>query len=95
MMEDMLLQRFSIVVNGEEAHTSNVIERAVDSHCLTVISSSGYQKTVTYMWRGWLVPKGDQPSHFVRYDDVTNTNFWAHWGMLGHSKLCRDCTNDI
>lgn len=78
-MEAILLRRYAIVVNGEEEHTSNVIERAVDLHCLTVVGSAGYQKAIMYIWRGWLVPHAAQPAHFVRYDKVTSTNFWDHW----------------
>lgn len=78
-MQEVLLQRFAILVNGKKAHTSNVVERAVDQHCLTVVSSSGYQKAVTYLWRGWLVQQNDQPSKYVRYQDEANTNFWVHW----------------
>jgi len=78
-MEAILLRRYAIMVNGEEEHTSNVIERAVDLHCLTVVGSSGYQKAIMYIWRGWLVPHAAQPAHFIRYDKVTSTNFWDHW----------------
>jgi len=78
-MQDVLLQRFAICVNGEQAHNSNVIERAVDVHCLLVITSSGYQKCINYVWLGWLCQDDSTPSRFVRYENETNTDLWAHW----------------
>lgn len=41
LMQDVLLKRYSIIVNGEETLPANVIERAVDLHALRVIGSSG------------------------------------------------------
>ena len=55
LLQDVLLKRYSILVDGEETMPANVIERAVDLHALRVTGSSGYQKCVNYLWRGWLV----------------------------------------
>lgn len=41
LLQDVLLTRYSIIVNGEETMPANVIERAVDLHALRVIGSSG------------------------------------------------------
>lgn len=57
---------------------TNVIERAVDLHALRVIGSSGYQKCISYLWRGWLVQHDDNPTHFIFYRDRANTSYWAH-----------------
>ena len=53
------------MINGEDALTANVIERAVDIHSLVVIASSGYQKCVSYLWRGWLVQ--DDAGEYSRF----------------------------
>lgn len=41
LLRDVLLKRYSILVDGEETAPANVIERACDLHALKVIGSSG------------------------------------------------------
>lgn len=55
LLQELLLKRYSILVHGEETEPANAIERAVDLHALRVIGSSGYQKCISYLWKGWLV----------------------------------------
>ncbi|ERT01172.1 potassium ion channel [Sporothrix schenckii 1099-18] len=78
LMHAVLLKRYSILVNNEPTLPSNVIEKAVDLHALRVIGSSGYQKCINYLWRGWLVQDEDDPSSFVDYKDRDNTSFYSH-----------------
>jgi hypothetical protein len=78
LMEDILLKRYSILVDGEPTVPANAIERAVDLHALTVIGSSGYQKCISYLWRGWLVQDDEDPNRFVNYEGKTNTDYWSH-----------------
>ncbi|KAH7128199.1 hypothetical protein B0J11DRAFT_524371 [Dendryphion nanum] len=78
LLEQVLLKRYSILVDGEPSAPANAIERAVDLHALTVIGSSGYQKCISYLWRGWLVQDDEDPSIFVDYENKTNTDYWAH-----------------
>ncbi|CAG8984043.1 hypothetical protein HYALB_00002984 [Hymenoscyphus albidus] len=78
LLQDILLKRYSIIVDGEQTHPTNVIERAVDLHALRVTGSSGYQKCVNYLWRGWLVQDENDPSRFVDYKKKDNTNYWTH-----------------
>ncbi|ROW01125.1 hypothetical protein VSDG_02734 [Cytospora chrysosperma] len=78
LMHSVLLKRYSIMVDGKATPPSNVIEKAVDLHALRVIGSSGYQKCVTYLWRGWLVQDEDDPASFVDFKDKDNTDFFAH-----------------
>jgi hypothetical protein len=54
------------------------VEKAVDLHALRVIGSSGFQKTIDYLWRGWLVQDEDEPTRFIEYKDKSNVNYWAH-----------------
>ncbi|KAI5861501.1 hypothetical protein GGS23DRAFT_136897 [Durotheca rogersii] len=78
LLHSVLLKRYSIIIDGEATHPVNVIEKAVDLHALLVIGSSGYQKCISYLWKGWLVQDEDDPSNFVDYRDRDNTSFLAH-----------------
>lgn len=78
LLGDVLLKRYSIVVGDEQTMPANVIERAVDLHALRIIGSSGYQKCVNYLWRGWLVQDENDPSTFVPYKEKDNAAYWVH-----------------
>jgi hypothetical protein len=78
LFEEVLLKRYSTLVDGEPTPPANAIEKAVDLHAVTVIGSSGYQKCINYLWRGWVVQDDDDPSRFVDWENKTNTNYWAH-----------------
>ncbi|CAK7216256.1 Calcium channel yvc1 [Sporothrix eucalyptigena] len=78
LMHSILLKRYSILVDNEPTLPSNVIEKAVDLHALRVIGSSGYQKCISYLWKGWLVQDENDPASFVDYKDRDNTSFIAH-----------------
>ncbi|KAK6217933.1 DNA-directed RNA polymerase III subunit C31 [Pestalotiopsis sp. IQ-011] len=78
LMHSVLLKRYSIMIDGEATPPVNVIEKAVDLHSLKVIGSSGYQKCIGYLWRGWLVQDENDPASFVDYKDRDNTSFWPH-----------------
>jgi hypothetical protein len=79
LMQEVLLKRYSIVVDGEDTRPANAIEKAVDLHAVRVIGSSGYQKCISYLWRGWLVQDEDDPSRFTDYKLKTSTNYWDHF----------------
>ncbi|OAA33612.1 potassium ion channel Yvc1 [Moelleriella libera RCEF 2490] len=74
----VLLRRYSYMANGVPTPPVNVIEKAVDLHAVRVIGSSGYQKCINYLWRGWLVQDENDPSVFVDYKDKDNPNFFIH-----------------
>ncbi|OAA67112.1 potassium ion channel [Niveomyces insectorum RCEF 264] len=78
LMQSVLLKRYSILVDGKPTQPTNVVEKAVDLHALRVIGSSGYQKCIGYLWRGWLVQDDDDPAVFVDYKDKDNTSFAVH-----------------
>ncbi|KAK3709383.1 Calcium channel yvc1 [Vermiconidia calcicola] len=79
LMQEVLLKRYSIVVDGGQTSPLNAIEKAVDLHAVTVIGSSGYQKCINHLWRGWLVQDEDDPSHFTDYKLKTSTYYWDHF----------------
>ncbi|KAI1173230.1 hypothetical protein F4777DRAFT_558498 [Nemania sp. FL0916] len=78
LLHSVLLKRYSTVIDGEPTAPVNVIEKAVDLHALRVIGSSGYQKCLSYLWKGWLVQDEDDPASFVEYKDRDNVSFWPH-----------------
>ncbi|TAQ84294.1 hypothetical protein B7494_g7384 [Chlorociboria aeruginascens] len=78
LMHSILLKRYSILISSEQTMPANVIERAVDLHALRVTGSSGYQRCVNYLWRGWLVQDENDPSSFVDYRSKASTNYWVH-----------------
>ncbi|KAI9805121.1 MAG: hypothetical protein M1825_000955 [Sarcosagium campestre] len=78
LLQDVLLKRYSIIKDGEETVPANVIERAVDLHALRVIGSSGYQRCISYLWRGWLVQDDLDPSRFIDYEEKASTDYLTH-----------------
>ncbi|KAL2200202.1 hypothetical protein P885DRAFT_65906 [Corynascus similis CBS 632.67] len=78
LLHSVLLKRYSILIDGRPTHPLNVIEKAVDLHALRVIGSSGYQRCINHLWRGWLVQDENDPSTFVDYKDKDNTSYIAH-----------------
>lgn len=78
LFEEVLLKRYSTLIDGEPSVPANAVEKAVDLHAVTVIGSSGYQKCVNYLWRGWVVQDDEDPSRFVTYENKTNTSYWSH-----------------
>lgn len=79
LLHELLLKRYSIVVNGEETEPANAVERASDLHALRVIGSSGYQKCISYLWKGWVIQDDQFPSNFIAWDNRANTNYWDHF----------------
>ena len=67
------------MVKGEEVERANAIEKAVDQHALIVIGSSGYQKCVNYLWRGWLIQDEFDPHRYKEYDNKANPKYWSHF----------------
>lgn len=78
LMQEVLLKRYSILRGQEETKPANVVERAVDLHALSVIGSSGYQRCVKFLWRGWLHQDDMNPANFIEYKYKTSTNYWDH-----------------
>lgn len=79
LMQETLLKRYSIVINGRQTQPANVIERAVDLHALMVIGSSGYQKCIQYLWRGWLIQNENDASNFTDFKNKASTDYWSHF----------------
>ena len=78
LLQDVLLKKYSITIQEQETEPTNAIERAVDLHCLRVIGSSGYQKCISYLWKGWLVQDDSTPSRYVPWDYKASTEYTDH-----------------
>lgn len=78
LLQSVLLKRYSIMVDGEATPPVNAIEKAVDLHALRVIGSSGYQKCINYLWKGWLVQDENDPASFIDYKGRDNITFLSH-----------------
>lgn len=78
LLHAILLRRYSILVDGQPTSAANAVEKAVDLHSVRVIGSSGYQKCINFLWRGWLVQDENDPSVFIDYGNKDNPNFFVH-----------------
>src|SRR5450432_2315808 len=78
LMQAVLLKRYATIVDGKPTKVANAVETAVDLHALRVIGSSGYQKTVQYIWKGWLVQDDEDPTRFVDYKEKANIHYLVH-----------------
>ncbi|OBU00301.1 hypothetical protein VE01_01528 [Pseudogymnoascus verrucosus] len=78
LMSEVMLKRYATINDGSQTAVANVIEKSVDLHALRVIGSSGYQKTVKYLWKGWLVQDDNDATTFVDYKQKANPNYWVH-----------------
>lgn len=76
---EVLLKRYSIIRNGEESSPVSAIERAIDLHATRIIGSSGFQKAIGALWKGWVVQDINDPMKFITYKEIANKKFWAHF----------------
>ncbi|MCJ1468209.1 hypothetical protein MMC07_006837 [Pseudocyphellaria aurata] len=79
LLFSLLLKRYSILIGTRPTEAANVIERAVDLHALRVIGSSGYQRCISYLWRGWLVQDDQDPAAFVPWKHKASIDYWKHF----------------
>lgn len=67
-----------MMINGAPTYPTNAVEKAVDLHALRVICSSGYQKCLKYLWKGWLCQDENDPNVFVDYKGRDDPRFIVH-----------------
>jgi len=79
VFQEILLKRYSILRNGKESTPSNVIEKAIDLHATRIIGSSGFQKCIQWLWRGWIAQDLNDPMQFTPYKNMADKNFWVHF----------------
>ncbi|CCH44473.1 Calcium channel YVC1 [Wickerhamomyces ciferrii] len=75
----MLCRRYVVNLNTVDSEPSNALELAVDMHSTIIIGSSGYQRCMKWLWRGWIVQSAKDPQSYVVYRDVGKTSFYTHF----------------
>lgn len=74
----MLCHRYSINLNDEDSDPENALELASDMHSL-IITTSGYQRCIKWLWVGWIVQSRNDPSEYVLFNGKSNTDFSSHF----------------
>ncbi|QPG73708.1 hypothetical protein FOA43_001021 [Brettanomyces nanus] len=75
----MLCHRYSINLNDEDADPENALELAVDMHSTTIIGSSGYQRCIKWLWRGWIVQSNHDPTEYVLFRGISRDGMAYHF----------------
>lgn len=75
----MLCHRYTISVDGVESESVSALELAVDMHSTIVIGSSGYQRCIKWVWRGWIVQCSKNPHSYVLYKGVASSGIRTHF----------------
>lgn len=75
----MLCHRYRINTNNKDSGPISAIELAVDMHSTIVIGSSGYQRCMKWLWRGWIVQSPVDPHSYVLYKGVSSGRIGVHF----------------
>ncbi|RCK54597.1 Calcium channel YVC1 [Candida viswanathii] len=75
----MLCHRYVICVNGIDSTPVSALEMAVDMHSTIVIGSSGYQRCIKWLWRGWIVQSSTDPHSYVLYKGISSQSIRTHF----------------
>lgn len=75
----MLCHRYSVNLKGVNSEAFNALEMAVDMHSTIVISSSGFQRCIKWLWRGWIVQSSKNPHAYVLYKGVASSSIRTHF----------------
>ncbi|CAR27379.1 hypothetical protein ZYGR_0I06530 [Zygosaccharomyces rouxii] len=75
----MLLHRYSMNENDVDSEPLSVVELAADMHATIVIGSSGFQRCISWLWRGWIIQAPDEPTTFVRDATISSMSFKDHF----------------
>ncbi|CAK7892650.1 calcium channel Yvc1p [[Candida] anglica] len=75
----MLCHRYSISLNEVDSVPISVLELAVDMHSTIVIGSSGYQRCIKWLWKGWIVQSSSDPHSYVMYKGISSHSVRTHF----------------
>lgn len=75
----LLLRRYQINENDIDSSPTSALEMAVDKHCTIVIGSSGYQRCLKWLWRGWIVQNRYDPQTFILCDIIPSCQPSIHF----------------
>ncbi|CAN6614231.1 calcium channel Yvc1p [Trichomonascus vanleenenianus] len=79
LFKHVLCQRYTITLHGRDARPANALELAVDQHATIAIGSSGFQRCMQWLWRGWIVQSDTDASEYVFYNKVADSRVMAHF----------------
>lgn len=75
----MLCHRYQMYANDKDTTPVSALELAVDMHSTIVIGSSGYQRCIKWLWRGWIVQSSKDPHSYVLYEGVSSPRIRTHF----------------
>ena len=75
----LLLRRYVINENEVDSVPTSALELAMDMHCTIVIGSSGYQRCLKWLWRGWIVQNKYDPETFTLCSIVPRCELRKHF----------------
>lgn len=75
----LLCHRYIINLNETDESPISALELAVDMHSTIVIGSSGYQRCIKWLWRGWIVQSSTDPHSYVMYKGVSSHSIRTHF----------------
>lgn len=76
---EMLLRRYVINENDEDSEPASALELAADMHATVVIGSSGFQRCLKWLWRGWIIQSREDASIFVKDESIASSSFRDHF----------------
>lgn len=75
----MLCHRYVINLHGVDSQPISALEMAVDMHSTMVIGSSGYQRCMKWMWRGWIIQSSTDPNLYIMYKGASSLSIKTHF----------------
>lgn len=75
----MLCHRYQMYINEQESVPVSALELAVDMHSTIIIGSSGYQRCIKWLWRGWIVQSSKDPHSYLLYEGVSSPRIRTHF----------------
>ncbi|CAH01666.1 Yvc1p [Kluyveromyces lactis] len=75
----LLLRRYVINENDCDSSPISALELAMDMHCTIVIGSSGYQRCLKWLWRGWIVQNKLNPETYILSPVVPSCEVSKHF----------------
>lgn len=75
---EMLCKKYVIHLHSEDARPASALELAVDMHSTIVMSSSGYQRCIKWIWRGWII-QSSSDNLYKLFDGVSSTSILSHF----------------
>lgn len=79
LFSQLLLKRYSIHEVNDDSALINSLELATDLHCTIIIGSSGFQRCLNWLWRGWIIQSPKNPNNFIIDEVVSSANIWEHF----------------